>query len=115
MTDTTPTRPVGYDVDYFLKKFEAIPEARWTVDVYEKPDTGQFCALGHCGINYNGVSNTPEAQAFRDLVEAYSQRHLPRDRCARIASVNDGEDDRYDQPTPRQRILALLRDIKAAS
>lgn len=87
-----------YDVDYFIAKFEAIPEGAWCVGAFRKGI--QCCALGHCGDSED-VETPEEAAALRDVL------------CWAVARINDGEDYRYEQPTPKQRILAALRDIKA--
>jgi hypothetical protein len=39
-----------YTRDYFIAKFEAIPEELWTTRVFR--DGGKCCAMGHCGANY---------------------------------------------------------------
>ena len=88
-----------YDKNYFIKKFEAIPEDRWTTDDY-MDDAGRCCAFGHCGVRH--LKPTPyseEADSLASLLQ----------HCT--AAINDGQDDRYKQPTPKQRILAALRDV----
>lgn len=90
-----------FSVDYFIAKFEAIPEEEWCVGHYNLGI--QHCALGHCGASVKPTAAWPdEAHMLENLVTEYS-----------VASINDGEEDDYKQPTPRQRILAALRDIKA--
>jgi hypothetical protein len=37
-----------YDVDYFIKKFEAIPEDKWIMGSFFF--NSRSCALGHCGM-----------------------------------------------------------------
>lgn len=90
---------------YFIEKFEAIPEEKWTVGEYE--DGGRCCALGHCGVRA-GHPLTPEEDALTMLfLKADAENTLI------VSRVNDGFDPRYPQPTPKQRILAALRDIAA--
>ena len=88
-----------YTKKYFISKFEAIPEDRWTAGYYVD-DAGRCCAFGHCGVRPSdpGPAIGEEADALASLLH-----HL-------TASINDGQDDRYTQPTPKQRILAALRD-----
>lgn len=38
---------MNYDVDYFINKFEAIPEEMWCVGLWVDSE-GRKCALGHC-------------------------------------------------------------------
>lgn len=38
-----------YDALYFIKKFEKIPESKWTVGFFKK--NNKKCVEGHCGRN----------------------------------------------------------------
>jgi hypothetical protein len=87
-----------YDKAFFIAKFEAIPEEDWTTEVYI--DNGRKCALGHCGERNNNRS-----------VEAQSLERLFSGRWLYVSDVNDGDNDAYPQPTPKQRILAALNDL----
>jgi len=89
-----------YTVDYFIKKFEAIPEENWISGRYLSTDG--YCALGHCGERRWGF--TPESLALVDLFFDYELA---------VASVNDGNSYMFPQPTPKQRVLAACRYIKA--
>jgi len=96
-----------YNVDYFIKKFEAIAEWRWTEGVFTKMILGfipTHCAYGHCGHN-GSISDNPEVIGLLKL-----DRQL--DTTIRLTSVNDGHDYRYQQATPKQRVLAALYDLK---
>lgn len=97
------------NADYFIKKFEAIPEENWCTGVYKLGD--RCCVLGHCGFHTTEDDQglrTIHAQAPEGI--ALSELFYTRDlSCSR---VNDGEDDYYPQATPKARILAALRDIK---
>lgn len=94
-----------YTVDYFIKKFEAIPDNRWCVgELMNK--AGQCCAYGHCGMREYDTE-APEADALMKV-----ERKLPSEPTC-FASINNGEHPAYQQETPRLRILAALRDIKA--
>lgn len=96
-----------YNVDYFIKKFEAIPEEKWCV---EKPqDNGRSCAIGHCGVNDYVYSECVEA---RVLLALFHHGHFRG--FEPVWTINDGHDYRYNQATPKQRILAALYDIKKA-
>ncbi len=90
-----------FDIDYFIAKFEAIPEDQWTVGVYEKD--GKCCAVGHCG--YRDLPNgefvyTPEGKALWGISDS-------------VAAVNDGKGILSEYaPTPKQRVLKHLRALK---
>jgi len=88
-----------YNADYFIAKFEAIPEEMWTTKTFLN-DQGQCCALGHCGAR-DGTNMTAEGEALLDLFSAFPKG---------VVSTNDTPSL---HSTPKQRILAALHDIKA--
>jgi hypothetical protein len=91
----------NYTVDYFIQKFEAIPDELWCVGEFVDVG-GRCCAAGHCGARLNGGnSNKPEYMAIQKALGFH------------IYDINDGKLSTYPQPTPRARILAALRDVKA--
>lgn len=92
---------MNYDVDYFIKKFEAIPEDNWCVGDYKKYAKEQYCAYGHCGMH---KGENKETTALGKIFEFGCQMN--------IIEINDGGDNRYKQHHPKQRILAALYDIK---
>lgn len=89
-----------YTVDYFIKKFTAIPDEKWCVGHYINFD-GQCCAKGLCG-DREDINSPPEASALEGCFPAHIS----------VCDVNDGELAEYQQATPRARILAALNDIK---
>ena len=91
-----------YDVDYFINKFEAIPEEQWCTGAFslcDENENTQHCALGHCG--YGVGTKTVEGEA---LISLFEPELLPM--------INDDRSIEYSQSTPKQRILAALYDIK---
>jgi hypothetical protein len=105
-----------FTVDYFIAKFEGIPDRQWTRSQYTD-GWGGFCALGHCGEHVETSTDgsmrrrnvqTEEAEALRKLFSDSLGIYCSPDR------VNDGMAEEYQQENPKQRILAALRDIKAA-
>lgn len=90
-----------YTAAYFIKKFKAIPESKWWTGWFHNETRTKFCAIGHC---YNKKRQaTPESEALWELF---------KDFRLHVGAVNDGEDGRYDQPTPKLRILSALRYIQ---
>lgn len=84
--------------DDFIAFFEAIPEDQWTDCGQFRDGQGRCCALGH--LNREGaigLGSLPQYQASN----------------LSIVSINDGDDENYKQPTPKQRVLAFLRDLPA--
>lgn len=90
-----------YDVNYFIKKFEAIPEENIIANVYGTMERG--CAMGLC------QRNGKEHLALYDL---FNENIGHTDDVTSAVTVNNGNHPCYQQPTPKQRILAALNDIK---
>lgn len=81
--------------NYFIAKFEAIPEELWCTGSLTEGD--RHCVYGHCHPERG--ANSPEGKALCALAPVF------------LAAVNDGRDKAYQQSTPKQRILAALRDL----
>lgn len=92
---STPT----YNAAYFIAKFSAIPDELWCTKIYSEGE--KHCTLGHLGIT-NTVGMTDEYKALLNL------------ELGGAATITDGDNPRYPQPTPKQRILAALRDAQEA-
>lgn len=91
---------MNYDVNYFIKKFEAIPEDEWCVGHFINPDNQkQRCVIGHCG----------GSEKCTTIEEMSLSKLLGR---GETFDINDDNNPNYHQPTPKQRILAALYDIK---
>lgn len=91
-----------YNIDYFIKKFTAIPEGKWCTGMYLN-DNDQSCALGHCGVRYTescGYNKTDEANA---LITIFG-------RSGKVININDFELELGN--TPRTRILRALKEKK---
>lgn len=117
-----------FTVDYFIDKFSAIPENKWTQRKLYSQDMS--CSLGHCKVTENDFNydlmtfeGTDEAKALISLFSTLSISICGRQKpnaCSfsnysfNVTYVNDGDADQYPQPTPKQRILAALNDIKKA-
>lgn len=122
----TPDLKNIYTVSYFIKKFEAIPEWLWLIGSQgEIENKGEYphCALGWCRNKYgnygytdvqnNGdpLSEETEGSSLAKLFYNHGIYFEGRDAHG-VAFVNNGEHPKYQQPTPKQRILAALYDIK---
>ena len=113
---------MNYDVNYFIKKFEAIPEGKWLVR--SQGNNGNHCAVGHCKNVMGQYGNSgmmiedqfsysPEAVALAKLFYDAKIVGVTFDYLGwNVADVNNGDHPDYQQPTPKQRILAALYDIK---
>lgn len=109
-----------YNVNYFIKKFEAIPEELWIAGHLHWED--KSCANGHCGMK-NYSAPTEESMALREVFKSLQvtplstscyehEIHGSKYYSLIALNINDGHVKEYQQPTPKQRILAALYDIK---
>lgn len=89
-----------YDIDYFIKKFRAIPDSKWYSGNLSNPaNPEQKCALGHCGAKFTIDGYTEEAKALFAIL-------------GQVGWINDGGVYEYQQKKPKARVLAALRDKK---
>lgn len=98
-----------YDLDYFINKFEAINHDKWCAIVMTDTE-GRHCALGHC-------ENSDERGYQPLLVEGSERKALQDLTMGRLGSksisfINDGFNPNFQQPNPKDRVLAALRAIK---
>lgn len=108
-----------YNVDYFIQKFSAIPESKWGCGDLNK--NGKSCALGLCGVEVNDINykqnvgvvsiSNPEGDALARLLKSIPETGT-LDLYQSVYVINDSPSGKYPQPTPKQRILAALHDIK---
>lgn len=91
-----------FTVDYFIAKFEAIPDKFWCIKRFNDPWSGAHCALGHC--NWSGEGReSEEGMALNKLL------------MFETTYINDYKSFHYPQETPKERMLAALADVKAGT
>lgn len=110
----------NYDVDYFLAKFQSIPEDK-VVAFTQDDRKGGHCAYGWCakpdmnGWHYSG-NDTSEGKALQRLLGSIPNLKAHNTSIGPYyhtpARINNGEIKQYQQDTPKQRILAALHDVK---
>ena len=95
-----------FDLDYFIAKFEAIPDEKWCRGSLLNQE-GQSCALGHCGVGADVMSTedtnwTDEGRALQALTNE------------RIWMVNDSFCSSYNEygQTPKERVINYLKELK---
>lgn len=94
-----------FDLEYFVSKFEAIPDDQWITGEFFD-ERGCKCAYGHCGA-VNSSTDTIESSKLLDLDLEHSFR---------IAAVNDNTDNEYSAygSTPKQRVVNYLKSLRDA-
>lgn len=98
-----------YTVDYFIKKFKAIPKKEWTTgDIVN--NLGQKCALGHCNtiVKDSYYIHTEEGNALNWLMKGLD------------CNTTDVNDDNYNEfkklgKHPKTRVVNALKEIKRIS
>lgn len=88
-------------VEYFIKKFEAIPEEKWCVEDFNVE--GKSCAFGHCGC-IDSDSLTEESIELGLLFAKYTK--------SGVTAINDGLYPPFNKGHPRSNILAALYEMK---
>lgn len=101
-----------YTIDYFIAKFQAIPSNQ----IGDSQDKG--CAYGQCRNGEHNGSRTAEGKALTRLMKMLLPLTPVLDAPfdpdqGTPARINNGETKEYQQPTPKERLLAALYDIKA--
>lgn len=85
-------------IDYM----EATPEDSWLTG-YVRATDQRNCFFGHL---FNMEQDQKEANHLWNwFEEMYATTYM-------IYPVNDGEAPEYQQPTPRQRVIAYLKDLR---
>ncbi len=110
-----------YTVDYFIEKFEAIPEENWTRGSIS--DGNCKCALGHCGVvqsDDGGWILNDESKALGNLFYGnesirvkyeFDSDYVADERIDIVWNINDIYRDDMGL-TPKKRILRALEMVK---
>lgn len=93
-------------LDPVIAYMEATDEDAWQVDTVRSADGTINCFFGHL---FNMGGNDARGNALWEGFEsAWASTY-------RLYPINDGENPRYPQPTPKQRVLAFLRDLNSGA
>lgn len=102
------------DVNYFINKFEAIPENAWITGDLLDPETGACCALGHCGVRESKDEGNPKFRGgwvFTDESDDLISLFGGSDDL--VWFINDSRSNgRADGSTPKERILNYLYEVR---
>ena len=83
----------------------SIPDEKWQVGNYGIHG-GRCCALGHLGLAermpHDGDTMGDMRRTVKEAVADFLRVGLP--------TINDGRDPRFQQPTPKARVLAALHE-----
>lgn len=94
-----------YDIDYFIEKFEKVPEYKFGDRINEG------CALAQCGVVMEDEGYT-ETEESANLIRIFSG--LDNASTEFVTDVNDGIGIWRDTgKTPKERILNRLYELKS--
>lgn len=102
----------NYNIQHFINKFSLIPDFK-IIPHRQNDERGNHCALGWCNPSYTQDSTQEEYTALIQFFDELCQDHSENLSGWIVANINNGIDLRYQQESPKQRILAALYDIKA--
>lgn len=92
-----PMLPAVFSLDAIILYMENTSEESWCTDVVKTKD-GKNCLFGHL-FDLGGVKLF---NWFENIATTYM-----------VYPVNDGENPNYQQPTPKQRCIAYLKDLQS--
>ncbi len=95
----------------FIEFFSAIPDDQWIKGGIPRllPDgRRQACAISHVEL----TKGHDETSVLFSMRRASDPSNPSGSAPEQIGSINDGHDPRYQQATPKARILAWLNDLK---
>lgn len=102
----------------FHAYFEAIPEKDWTTGAFARyvpsllgakpcPAVVACCGMGHLGFRGNGADAPGADEAMERLTALlYARWCADASKSIAVPSINDGRDERFQQSTPKARMLA---------
>lgn len=99
---------------------EPIPEEQWTDKHGYSDGVSKCCALGHWNrlhrenVNDYHPFNCCSGDHETDIDEICKQFFQSESGMWILTEINDAITGRYAQPTPKQRIMALLDDMITA-
>lgn len=101
----------------WLDYLQSMPEELWITDHFTAICDGKEC---HCAAGFindkNGDYIGEDYELTSDIYNK-ARTFLPDSKgeyTDTIVRVNDGKEPKYQQPTPKQRVIALLTDMIVA-
>lgn len=96
-----------YTLEYFINKFESIPEEKWTTGTTGDSE-GRHCAMGHCGAHTCSFDALIHNAEVKSLLLLTGQE---KDTLPTITHVNDDTYPFRYGKTPKQRVINYLKSI----
>lgn len=128
--NTPSTIPQVYDLAFFRSFFASKPESTWCVNQL-RDGQGRYCANGHTASSgqWGPFAMTPTAMTraliallrplgvgvppINTLCTNGEWRECSVEDVTASAAINNGQHPRYQQPSPRARVLKAIDDLIA--
>lgn len=91
-----------FSIDGFISYCEKTREDQWCVDVVRTKDN-KNCLFGHL---FDFAGSDEKGNEYWDFFEYHFATTYM------VYPVNDGSNDKYQQPTPKQRCIEYLKDLR---
>lgn len=89
----------------FIQYLQDTREDEWAIDVVRTKGNQQNCLFGHLVNWYYGKGYQGDVSLAWDLFEEmWSTTFF-------VYEINDGRNPDYPQPTPKQRVLAFMKNL----
>lgn len=96
-------------LDSFIEYLRQTDESEWQVGTVRNKDNTQNCCFGHLVNWYYGKDYEGTISDVWDFFEeVWATTYM-------IYPVNDGENPKYKQETPKARIIAYLEDLNSGN
>lgn len=91
------------NLDAIITHMEATSDESWQVDTVRSKDGTTNCFFGH--LFAMAPDDAHGSELWNGFENLWASTYM-------IYPINDGENPRYPQATPKQRVLAYLRDLR---
>lgn len=92
-------------LDQFIQYLQETREDQWAIDVVRTEGGKKNCLFGHLVNWVYGPDYEGSVSMAWDLFEEMWSSEWE------VYPINDGKDPRYQQPTPKQRCMAFMKDL----
>lgn len=107
-----PSETIDPRLASLIEHLERTTDAQWLVDRVRDNHTGAGCLMSHV-FDWGG-GDTPITDGFNKNggTEAWNWFEAIYATTYMVYPVNDGENAKYQQVTPRERCIAYLKDLR---
>ena len=101
----------GFDIQTLIDYLENTPEDSWRIDTVRSKDGKTNCVMGHI-FNFGGGDGNIDEYGTNGGTRAWDFFENVWATTYMIYKINDKISEEYPQETPKQRILAYLKNLR---